>query len=142
MGKKKDKVDTYILDQAGIDIMNQMGKPIRKKPRSGNAKIYEQSVDNTVRVRTNNDRILIAKAKSTDPEAELDIEGTDQILLVMPREKRTHGAIVAYLIPTATAADEIRSIHKKWLRSKPNTKGKNKTWNLHFDTGGKIDDGN
>jgi hypothetical protein len=50
----------------------------------------------------------------------------------MPETPRTHGNVMAYLVPTAEAVAEVRRTHRDWLATNPNTKGGNTTWNLWF----------
>ena len=102
---------------------------------TGRARIFKLQNGETVRVRTCNDHILVTVASSPDIEnASLNIEGTDQLLIVMPVIERTDGDILAYLVPTEVAIKAVKESHWSWLQSKPNTKGDNTTWNLWFDT--------
>ena len=86
----------------------------------------------TVRVRTCNDHVLVALAASARKGAALNIEGTDHLLVVMPEIPRTGGSVIAYLVPTEIAVEAVRTTHADWLASNPNTKGKNRTWNIWF----------
>jgi hypothetical protein len=40
------------------------------------------------------------------------------------------------LVPTEIVVEAARSSHLEWLRSNPDTNGKNRTWNLWFDDDG------
>lgn len=134
---QQGKIPGGDLLEAGLQLMDIAGKPLKKVPARGRAMIYELPDGETVRVRTCNDHILIVLADSTNPdEARLNIEGTDFLLVVMPEKPRARGPVWAYLVPTAIAADAARKAHKAWLESSPRTKGKNLTWNLWFEDGG------
>jgi len=98
--------------------------------------LYRAADGKTVRVRTCNDHVLVVVADSPDPEAKLNIEGTDSILIVMPETPRTPGPVMAYFIPTALVVEEVRSTHRDWLASNPSTKGENRTWAIWFDDDG------
>ena len=79
--------------------------------------------------------------KVQKPEAKLNIEGTDKILVVMPEIPRSPGPVVAYFLPTAVAVDAVRSCHSEWLASNPSTKGENRTWTIWFDDEGPAKSG-
>ena len=98
--------------------------------------IYRTATGERVRVRTCNDHVLVVLAESAEPEAALNIEGTDHLLIVMPEKPRTRGSVIAYFVPTAVAVQAARVTHKEWLASNPNTRGDNRTWNLWFDDEG------
>jgi len=94
--------------------------------------IYRMANGATVRARTCNDHILIAVADSPAEDANLNIEGTDWLLVIMPEIERTPGRVLAYLVPTDEAVKHARQTHAAWLASKPNTRGSNTTFNLWF----------
>ena len=71
-------------------------------------------------------------AARPNPDAKLDIEGTDSLLVAMPEKERIEGKNVFYLIPTSEAVTEMRRAAKKWLATNPATKGQNMTWTLAF----------
>lgn len=127
-----EKVSNSVLVQAGLKIMANNGMPLVKLPSKGRAMLYKRDNGETVRVRTCNDHILIAVADSPELNAKLNIEGTDWLLIVMPEEPRTPGNVLAYLVPTRIAVQEVRDSHRRWLESNPKTKGENTTWNLWF----------
>ena len=95
--------------------------------------IYMMPNRETVRIRTCNDHVLITVADRPEEDANLNIEGTDHLLIVMPEAERTSGNIIAYLVPTEIVADAVRESHRKWLDSNPRTMGENTTWNLWFN---------
>ena len=133
---KGDRIDNGVLLHAGLELMRQNGQPLTKLPSKGRSMLFKLPGGDTVRARTCNDHILIAVADSPSKDAKLNIDGTDWLLIVMPEEERTHGKIIAYLVPTTEAVAEVRHTHKKWLANDPNTKGANTTWNLWFDDDG------
>lgn len=112
--------------------MERIGKPLSKLPNRGNAKLYKLSNGETVRVRTCNRHVLLVNAKHPNPDAKLDIEDTDWLLVAMPEQERTEGKNIAYLVPTAEAVAEMRHAHRQWLATKPATKGHNTIWTLAF----------
>ena len=130
------KVDNEILLRAALELMEQEGKPLVKIPTKGRSMQYKMENGETVRVRTCNDHVLIAVAESPSENANLNIQGTDWLLIVMPEIERTHGKIIGYLIPTEIAVKEVRNTHKAWLATNPNTKGANTTWNIWFKDNG------
>lgn len=138
----RDRVDGADLVEAGLAAMQAAGNPLSKLPSKGRAMLYGMPNGETVRVRTCNDHLLIVVADRADTNANLNIEGTDWLLVVMPEKERTPGSIVSYLIPTAEAIFEARRTHQEWLNSSPDTKGDNRTWNLWFraDGPGKAND--
>ena len=129
----KDRIDNEVLLKAGLVMMRVSGIPLKKIPSPGRSMIYAMSNGEEVRVRTCNDHVLIVVADRPTEHANLNIEGTHWLLIVMPEVERTAGRIIAYLVPTKTVANAVRESHKKWLSSNPNTKGENTTWNLWFD---------
>ncbi len=133
---KTPKIDNEILLKAGLELMHREGKPMERLPAIGRQMRYRLSNNDTVRVRTCNDHILIVVAERPEPGARLNIEGTDWLLVVMPIMPRTPGEVIAYLVPTVEAVSEARRTHSEWLASNPNTKGENTTWNLWFDENG------
>jgi hypothetical protein len=116
--------------------MAQNGKPLTKIDSPGRSMLYSLGNGQTARVRTCNDHILVILADRATNDAKLNIDGTDFLLIVMPEVERTHGNVIAYLVPTNVAIDAARKTHREWLSTKPNTKGDNKTWNLWFDPDG------
>jgi hypothetical protein len=130
------RVPNRDLLQAGLEAMRRKGQPLTRRQVRGRAMIYETGNGETVRVRTCNDHVLIILADSTDLNAKLNVEGTDWLLVVMPEEPRTPGAVVVYLIPAKEVVAEARKTHEEWLASEPNTKGGNVTWNLWFNDAG------
>lgn len=130
---KGNKIDNDVLLDAGLKLMRQNGKRLSKMPSTGRSMLFKLSDGDTVRIRTCNDHILIAIADSPRKDAKLNIEGTDWLLIVMPKEERTHGQVIAYLVPTAEAVAETRRAHEEWLANNPNTRGANTTWNLWFN---------
>lgn len=132
------KVPNDDLLRAGLELMEKNGKPLVRVESFGRAMMYRLPDGKTVRVRTCNDHILVVLADSPKTDAKLNIEGTDFLLIVMPEQERTPGKVWAFLVPTHVAVDAARSTHRDWLKTNPNTKGDNRTWNLWFDEGGKA----
>lgn len=133
---KSPRIDNDLLLRAGLDLMRQSGKPLSKLQSPGRSMLYALSTGESVRVRTCNDHILIVLADRPDHNAKLNIEGTDWLLIVMPKIERTPGPVIAYLVPTAVAVEAARRTHQEWLNTNPQTKGSNTTWNLWFDNSG------
>ena len=129
----KDRIDNEVLLNAGLVMMRNNGKSLKKISSPGRSMIFAMENGETVRVRTCNDHVLIVVADKPAENANLNIEGTNWLLIVMPAVERTAGRIIAYLVQTEIVASAIREGHKNWLNSNPNTKGKNTTWNLWFD---------
>ena len=130
---KPDKINNEVLREAGLVLMRENGKPLTKLPSSGGSMVCSMPNGETVRVRTTNDHLLVVVADRPTPDARLNIQGTDWLLLVMPEVERTEGAVIAYLVPGRVAEDAVRNSHRAWLSSNPNTKGNNTTWNIWFD---------
>jgi hypothetical protein len=130
------KVPNTELLQAGLSLMEQAGSPLKRIESKGRSMIYRTPDGQTVRVRTCNDHVLVTLADSPSPQAALNIEGTDRLLIVMPETPRARGFIVAYLVPTEVAVQAVRETHEDWLASNPKTKGENRTWNIWFDDSG------
>ena len=127
-------IDTKVLRRAGLELMRKNGRPLTKK--FGISQIYEMKNGTdiqTVRLKTHNDQILMIKSDNPYPDANLSIEGTDWILLVMPRKKRSEGSIIGHLIPTSEVVDRARRSHAAWLEADPNTNGETCTWKLEFN---------
>ena len=131
------RIDNDLLLQAGLQLMRQSGKVLKKVASPGRAMLYELEDGESVRVRTCNDHVLIAVADKPTKDARLNIEGTDWLLIVMPVQPRTHGDVRAYLVPTEEAVEAVREAHHSWLKSNPATGGKNTTWNIWFGKRGK-----
>jgi hypothetical protein len=129
---KTPRVSNEILLTAGLALMSRSGKPLTKQQGFGRAMLYSLPNEETVRVRTCNDHILIVVANGPSEKAKLNIEGTDWLLVVMPEIERTPGNVIAYLVPTQVAVEAARETHQAWLRTAPNTRGSNTTWNLWF----------
>jgi hypothetical protein len=135
---KGPRIDNEILLQAGVRLMEQNGKKLVRLAGTGRAMKYSLPNGETVRARTCNDHILIILSdKDSGEDAKLNIEGTDWLLVVMPEIPRSPGNILAYLVPTKIAVSACKDSHAKWLATKPNTSGGNKTWNMWFDDGHK-----
>ncbi len=132
-----EKVPNNHLLDAGLTLLKQNGKQFKKMANKGRAMLYQLDNGETVRVRTCNDHILIVVASGTNENAKLNIEGTDWLMVVMPEIPRTPSDVIAYLIPTETAVQEVRDAHKRWLATDPKTRGQNTTWNLWFDDDGR-----
>lgn len=133
---KSPRIDNDVLLNAGLKLMGENGKPLKKIQSTGRSMLFELPNRETVRARTCNDHILIVLADRPTEGARLNIEGTDWLLVVMPEVERTAGRVIAYLVPTLVAVEAVRTTHKQWLSTDPNTKGSNTTWNLWFDESG------
>ena len=123
------------LVEIGLSLMKQANRPLERLKTNTRSMQYALLNGETVRVRTCNDHVLVALAASAKKGAALNIEGTDHLLIVMPEIPRTAGPVIAYLVPTDVAVEAVRTTHAHWLASNPNTKGKNRTWNIWFDKG-------
>lgn len=130
------KVPNEELVESGLELMRQNGMPLERIQSGGRSMIYRLPDDRTVRVRTCNDHVLVVLAETPDQNANLNIENTDLLLIVMPEVPRTRGPVHAYLVPTDVAVQAARTTHAQWLASNPSTKGQNRTWNLWFDDNG------
>jgi hypothetical protein len=130
------KVPNDQLLEAGLRLMAQNGHPLERAEIRGRAMLYRTQEGRTVRVRTCNDHVLVAVADSPKPDAKLNLEGTDDVLVVMPEFPRSPGPVVAYLIPTPVVVEAVRSAHRDWLASNPSTHGDNKTWAIWFENEG------
>ena len=133
---KSPRIDNDILLNAGLKLMEENGKSLKKIQSTGRSMLFELPNRETVRARTCNDHILIVLADHPGEGAKLNIEGTNWLLIVMPEVERTPGKVIAYLVPTAVAVEAVRTTHKQWLSTNPNTNGSNTTWNLWFDQSG------
>ena len=129
---KTPKIRSEILRDCALKQLEEEGTPLEKLPTKSRAMLYKKQNGETVRIRTTNDPVLVVVADSTDPEANLNIEGTDHLLIVMPEVPRTPGPIKSYMVPTDVAGSAVRKARQEWLDSSPNTKGNNKTWNIWF----------
>ncbi|MBM3950797.1 MAG: hypothetical protein FJ311_05020 [Rhodospirillales bacterium] len=127
-----ERIESEVLIEAGLAAMKGVGKPLVRLRSKGRSMIYGLPDGETVRVRTCNDHVLIVVGDSPAPDAKLNVEGTDWLLLVMPEIERTPGKTVSYLLPAKEVEAEARRTHKEWLQGNPNTKGDNRTWNLWF----------
>ncbi len=109
------KIHADLLANAGLMLMAQNGQPLERVPARGRARLYRRPDGRTVRLYCSNDRVLIGRAQSADPEAKLKMEdGVDFLLLVMPRHKRQPGPVEAYLVPMAIAAGAVKEAHRQW----------------------------
>ena len=133
----ESRVSNRVLLRAALKLMGQNGCPLTDKYTAGRSNIYEMSNGETVRVRTSNDPILVVLAETPEPDAKLNIQGTDWLLFVMLEKKRTEGNVIGYLVPTQKAVNDVREAHQNWLNTSPNTKGNNRTWNIWFDESGR-----
>jgi hypothetical protein len=129
----QDRIPNEALVKAGLELMQQAGKPLRRLQAKGRAMIYSMPGGETVRIRTCNDHVLVVLADQNDPDkARLNVEGTSYLLVVMPERPRTPGPVVGYLVPADVVSKAVRESHRLWLATGPNTKGDNRTWNLWF----------
>ncbi len=131
------RVSNRVLLAAALKLMRNNGYSLTDKYTAGRSNIYEMSDGQTVRVRTSNDPILVVLAEAPEPDAKLNIQGTDWLLFVMLEKKRTEGNIIGYLVPTQKAVNDVREAQQNWLSTRPNTKGNNRTWNIWFDESGR-----
>ena len=131
------RISNRVLLDAGLELMHLNGHSLTDTYAAGRSNIYKMSDGRTVRVRTSNDPTLVVLAETPDLDAKLNIEGTDLLLFVMLAEKRTEGDVIGYLVPTQEAVRDVRDAHQRWLDTRPNTKGNNRTWNIWFDDGGR-----
>lgn len=127
--------DPSALREIALKMMEDSGTPLHRQPGTGKAQIYARPDGSTVRLRTSADRVLLVTTDSPDPGARLSVEGTDWLLIVMPKVRRTPGPVEAYLVPTDEAERAIRDSHARWLASGANSNG-NTMWNLWFDDDG------
>jgi hypothetical protein len=130
-----NKVSNQVLLAAGLKVMEALGRPLTKMQTNSRSMKYKLSNGETVRVRTCNDHILVVLADSAEASANLNIEGTDHLLIVMPEAPRMEGLIIVYFVPTSVTVTAVRQTHADWLATNPTTKGNNRTWNIWFDDG-------
>ena len=130
---RRERINNEVLQEAGLALMRENGKTLSKAPSPGRSMLYTMPNGDSVRVRTSNDHRLIVLADKPTEDAELNIEGTDWLLIVMPEVERTGGNVVAYLVPTKEAVEAVRERHQDWLCSNPRTSGENTTWVLPFN---------
>ena len=130
-----DKVPNQTLVDAAVEMMTAADRPMRRLATGTRAMKYALTDGKTVRVRTCNDHVLVVLASTAEEGASLNIEGTDFVLIVMPETPRQAGPVIAYLLPTDLAVEDVRRAHTAWLNSGPATKGNNRTWNIWFDEG-------
>jgi hypothetical protein len=135
------KIHPDLLANAGLMLMAQSGQELERIPARGRARLYKRADGKTVRLYCSNDRLLIGRAESADPDAPLKMEaGADFLLLVMPRAKRTPGPVEAYLVPMKIAADAVKEAHRAWREmgraTAPDTHSENLARNLWFDKDG------
>ena len=131
--KLTEKFKNQVLEEAGIELMRRRETPITNIPSPGSSTIYKMENSETIRIRTCNDHILTVVADMQTEDARLNIEGTDWLLVVMPKVERTEGEIIAYLVPTEVAVKAVRQSHAEWLSSNPKNTGSNTTWCIWFD---------
>ncbi len=130
---KSKRRHTEIFRKFGLDVMKKCGKPLTKQSNT-KALIYELANGESVRLKTNKNRVLIAKTDGPNIDAKQNLEVTNWILLVMPEVKGALDPVAAYLLPTSIVVDAFRSSHGKWLANPDTkTKGTNMTWVLRFD---------
>lgn len=109
------KIHSDLLANAGLMLMAQNGQALERVTARGRARLYRRPDGGRVRLYCSNDRVLIGRAQSADPEAKLKMEdGADFLLLVMPRRKRQPGPVEAYLVPMAVAAAAVKEAHRQW----------------------------
>jgi len=131
-----NKLTTESLRHAGLLLAELAGHSLHHVGGGTKKQIYKDKEGHDVRLRTTNDRVLTVRGSDPDPsEADLDIDGCDFVLIVMPTEKRQQGLIEAYWVPTPVAANTLRSAHNAWLDSQPRTSRENRTFSVWFDTG-------
>ncbi|MEO8559886.1 MAG: hypothetical protein ABI439_12535 [Rhodospirillales bacterium] len=131
------KIHPDLLGNAGLMLMAQTGQALERIPARGRARLYHRPDGKTVRLYCSNDRILIGRAESADPDAKLKMEeGADFLLLVMPKTKRTPGPVEAYLVPMAIAAAAVKDAHRIWRAASPDKHSQNLARNLWFDKDG------
>ena len=132
-----EKIKNINLVNAGLELMAQNDMPlVEKVAHTRKAMIYKMGDGTTVRLRTSNDHILPVVTKdvtTVDPEAPINIEGTDWLLIIMPEIERTHGNILAYLVPTDVAVTAAKGGYRAWLDSANIHEAKgNRSRNLWF----------
>ena len=135
---REGRIPNEMLLEVGLTLMKRAGQPLERLKTNTRSMQYALLNGETVRVRTCNDHVLVALAATARKGSALNIEGTDHLLIVMPEIPRTAGSVVAYLVPTQVAVEAVRTTHADWLASNPNTKGKNRTWNIWFDEASKA----
>lgn len=120
---------------AALNAMERRGVPLTRISTNGRAQLYRTADGRVVRLRTNNDRLVIAATSDTSPEARLDLEGCDLLLVAVPQHKRERGPIEVYLVPIGEVRRAFAHAHADWLASNPQTAGDNRTWQLALDNG-------
>jgi hypothetical protein len=129
-----EKLSSETLRLAGLLLAQLDGFALRLAPNRPGEQLYQSSDGKRVRMRTTNDRVLVVTASSADPRsAQLDIEACDFVLIVMPTEMRAIDAVEAFLVPSAVAADSVRTAHAEWLATSPRTSHDNRTFAILFD---------
>lgn len=115
--------------------MDRRGTSLRRIAASARSQLYGTADGKIVRLRTSNDRLVIAATSDTRPDAILDIEGCDLVLFAAPEHRRQRGRIEVYLVPIEDVKSAFARSHADWLASNPVTAGENRTWQLALDEG-------
>jgi hypothetical protein len=106
------------LIAAFMKLMAQAGMPVERvevatRRRGRTPRIFRLADGRTMRVRTNNKPVTINLAESGRADAVLPFEPQDFLGAVLPGE--APNTAVAYLIPSARAAIDIKRDHAAWL---------------------------
>ena len=130
MAKNIEKPTPDELRDAGLRLMEANGMPCTKEK----GQIYTLSNGTTVRLKVHNNHGLLSEV---DENGRSKLEGADYILLAFPVKQETRGDVVAYLIPTNEAIEELFKHHKMWVASGAETSDANKMRNIWFNLDGK-----
>ena len=90
-------------------------------PSSGRSMIYRTDNEMTLRLRTSNDHVLVIVANPQGDSWDLNIKGTDLVLVVMPTHPRSVGEVRGFLVPTDVLVDAVFDEYRSPLSMPPSS---------------------
>jgi hypothetical protein len=129
-------IPTVTLRKAFISLMDQTGRPLlrvdeRQRSRGPAKEVYALPDGKTLRLRTNNMPALMVRVEDGSVDVPLPFENEDFVGIAFPAINKTD-TVIGYLVPTAVAAEAIRTAHRKWLAAKKSRSRDNNTRVLKF----------
>lgn len=113
------KIPNAALIKCAAEIMSAENRSFEPISTRGRSMIYRTEDNKTVRLRTSNDHVLVIAAKPLEDKWQLNIEGTDYVLVVMPVIQRVVGEVRAFLVPTELLVRLVREEYAEMLNQVP-----------------------
>lgn len=139
MVNRGTKFQSGALLKAALDHFTSNGITLSRVKTGTRANLYRGSSGATIRIKTASDRVCLIRCEDPllfdDPKTRWSIDGTEKILLAVPRVYREPGEVELYLLPVERVKLDAIAARKVWIKSGYLRHANNPNFSLKLDGG-------